>query len=1311
MGKRDFWGLLSRFFFRLGFPIKALFFLVILGFLFYATTIPLWGEESLPLGQKAFRNSLPKNLLEWLEGRENRPLRVGVLRSWAPFTMEAGGEVRGFAWTYLESLASLMGLSLEPVPEDSWKELVRSIREREVDLIPGIWKIPEREKVLFFTNSYFESLILLACSRDLAPATLSDLPIPLAVVPEYGTTKVLETLYSTDALLYVSSPLEALKAISRGEASGYLDQREVLEYLVRHFFFPELALRYLEDFPAASLGKLHMAIREDWPELGAILNRAMQAIPEEDRDSLLPRELSFSLEVRSPPSLTTEETRWIQEHGAIGVFPIKSHLPPFWEISPQGIPRGYAVQMLQEMQRSMKIPMIAAPGDSSDGPEALRKGMADLLPLIQPLHAQSEGLLYSAPYLSIPHVMVVRDPRREIRSLSDTKDMVVAVDASPYFRNLFSRGHPFSEKREYPSAREALLGVSRGEAELYIGNFATVSSIIKEEGIRNLRIFSDETLPPLFLSFGVPPGEDILEEMLNKYIGKIEESQKYAALQGDYDYSTVQEFRLFPYEREWLKSVEPLRIGIDPDWPPLEFLGESGTHEGIISDYLALLRKDLQIDMEYVGTLSWKDTMERAQRGEVDLVPGLNDLPERREFLAFTDPYLSMPLVIAARTDGDYIGGLRSLRGKTAGLVAGYAVNAILLREYPEIRFEIFPDIQAALKALHRREIHGVIQSNLVLSYYIKFLGLGSLQIAAPTPYADLLSMGVRRDLAPLVPILNRLLASITVNEKELILDKWITRPIPGYVNWQRVWSIFFGVFGVGFLFVIFMLFWNRRLAAEVMERQRVEIKLEEQKIRAESANRAKSVFLANMSHEIRTPLNAILGYAQLMKRDPALSGHQREFVETIKKSGDHLLQLITDILEMSKIEAGRVDLEEKPFDLHGMISQMEGIFLPEVERREILLEVRRSSEIPSYLLGDEKKVRQVLLNILGNAVKFSSRGKILFEVESESPGVRQRQIFFKIWDSGPGVPEGELEKIFEPFEQTREGIDKGGTGLGLPISRHYARLMGGDLALTNVPGGGALCVFTFRGDEVPGLEEDTSYELPHLPVLQLLSSETPPLLLVVDDRKSNRDLLRHLLENVGFQVEEAADGIEAMQYLEHELPGGILLDRRMPHMDGLEVLRRVKEHPEMAHIPVIMVSASVLEEDCHEVLRMGADAFIRKPFREEELFETLGRLLNLRYAYGNAAEEEMPLPSEQKELSPREEKEPLGKLSPQVAEGFSKALESGEVSRLEDLIEREIAPGNPKMADTLIKLLRRYEYEEMRRLVEEAISRGKAPK
>jgi len=1295
MRERGLRGFFFESFRAVRFRKAPLFFGVILACFFCVPGTSVSGEESLPLGQKAFRNGLPANLLEWLEARESMPLRVGVLRNWPPFTMETNREIRGFAWAYLENLAATMGMSLTPVPRDSWEDLLGLLREREVDLLPGIWRIPERENLILFTKPYFESSVLLACSRDLFPSSLSELSGPLAVIPGYGTTKVLETLYSQDSLLYVSSPLEALRALSRGDASGYVDQREVLEYLLRYSFFPELAIRHMENSPLDFLGKLHMGIREDWPELAAICSRAMQGVPEETYDNLLRQWLTFPLEMRSPPSLSPEQSRWLEEHSPLKVFVISHDLPPFWQVSAQGVSRGYVAQMLQEMQKSLEIAMVAAPENSPDGAEALRDGRVDLLPLIQPLSAQSEGLLYSSPYLSVPHVMVVRDPRKEVGSLSDTKDMVVAVDTSPYFRNLVSEGHPFSEKREYPSAKEALLGVSRGEADLYIGNLLTVSSIMKDHNITNLRIFNDETLSPLFLSFGVSQKNEVLEGILNSYIGKIDESQKQAALRGYYDYGITQEFRLFPHEREWLKSVEPLRIGIDPDWPPLEFWGDSGTHEGIVSDYLALIQKDLQVSLEYVGTRSWSDTMEQAEKGEVDLVPGLNDLPERRRFLAFTNPYIRMPLVIAARKDGDYIGSLRSLRGKTVGLVAGYAVNAVLREEYPDIRFEIFPDIRKALTALHRRQVHGVVQSNLVLSYYIKFLGLDSLQIVAPTPYMDLLSMGVRRELAPLVPILNRLLESITENEKELILDKWTTRPIPGYINWQRIWSVFFGVFGVGFAFVVFVLFWNRKLAGEVSERQKVELKLEEQRIRAESANRAKSVFLANMSHEIRTPLNAILGYAQLMKRDPSLSENQGEFVETIRKSGDHLLHLISDILEMSKIEAGRVDLEESPFDLHGMLSHMENLFRPEMERRDILLEISRNPEVPRYLLGDEKKVRQVLFNIFGNAVKFSSRGRILFEVESESPGARQRQILFKIWDSGPGVPEGELEKIFEPFEQTREGIERGGTGLGLPISRHYARLMGGDLVLSNVPGGGALCMFTFRAAEVHTLEKGYRHEPHHLPILRLLSSEDPPLLLVVDDRESNRDLLRYLLNDVGFRVGEAVDGVEAMKYLEHTRPRGILLDRRMPNMDGLEVLRRIRGNPETAQMPVVMVSASVTEEDCDEVLRLGADAFIRKPFIEEELLETLGRLLHLRYAYGETpSQEEEPSAPETSEGSSRT-------ISPEVGARFYSALESGEVSRLEELIGEDVAPENPKLAETLLKLLRRYEYEEMRRLVE----------
>gem|GEM_PF-5857217 len=1274
--------------------------LFLLAFLFWSALdisgISLAQEEFVPLRQESFRNRLPENLADWLREHENTPLRLGILDNWPPFMMQRGRTPEGFSLEYLRSLGELLGVSFVFIEARSWEELIPLLRNGEVDLLPGIWQASGGEEMLL-TKPYYESpLVLVHASEDRVSSEAEIPELPFAVMRGYGGEEILEEVYPQIPRLYVSSSLEGLEAVFRGEARGYLEGREMAEYLLGTSFLPNLVIRDLEDPRFEAFGKICMGVRRDWPELAAILDIAMEHVSEEEYENLLKNWLHLPLSGVVLPELTRDEREWLQKHAPFRTCSLCVDLPPFWSREKCGIPRGYAAQILRKIQGDLNISMIPLPQPVDEEEKALRKKSADILPLVQPLRAREAGFLYTSPYLSIPTVIVVRDPKKEIRSLSDTKDLVVAVDNAPHLQTLFTQGHPFSQKKEYSSAEEALVGVSRGEAECYIGNLATASFFIKKHDLTNLHIFPEPTLPPLFLSFGIRQDYHVLENIFNRCVEKIGETQKYALLEQYHDSGVNTSFHLFPHEREWLQSLGPLRIGIDPDWPPLEFLGEYGSHEGIVSDYLALIQKDLQISLDYVGTRSWRDTMEKAARGEVDMVPGLNDLPERRAFLAFTDPYLKMPLVIAAHKDAGYIGGLESLGGKTAGVVKGYAVNDILFEKYPDIRFVSFSSIGKALEALDRRQVHAVIQSNLVLSYYIRLLGMDSLQIVAATSFADLLSMGVRRDLAPLVPILNRLLGSITENEKELILDKWITRPLPGYVNWQKIWSIVFTVSGVGFFFVVFMLFWNRKLAREVAERQKVERKLEEQKMHAESANRAKSVFLANMSHEIRTPLNAILGYTQLMKRDPSLSGNHREFVDTIGKSGEHLLHLISDILEMSKIEAGRMDLEEGAFDLYGMLSHMEKLFAVELEHKGVFFEVRRSPEVPRYLFGDEKKVRQVLLNILGNAVKFTSRGRIFFEIESRKSGSRQREILFKVRDSGPGIPEEDLEKIFEPFEQTREGIDRGGTGLGLPISRHYARLMGGNLVLENAPSGGALCIFTFLANEMGALEEDALQSPSGSSVLKLLSPENPPLLLVVDDRKSNRNLLRHLLEDVGFRVGEASDGLEAVQYLESTLPQGILLDRRMPGMDGLELLGWLRGNERTASIPVVMVSASVMEEDRAEVLRQGADAFIRKPFKEEELLEILRTLLSVEYLYGKPPGEEEHLPVSE---IPGESRKAL---SPETATRFHNALESGETSLLEKLIEEEMTPLSPELGEIFKKLLKEYDYETMLGLLEE---------
>jgi PAS domain S-box-containing protein len=383
----------------------------------------------------------------------------------------------------------------------------------------------------------------------------------------------------------------------------------------------------------------------------------------------------------------------------------------------------------------------------------------------------------------------------------------------------------------------------------------------------------------------------------------------------------------------------------------------------------------------------------------------------------------------------------------------------------------------------------------------------------------------------------------------------------------------------------------------------------------AEAANQAKSTFLANMSHELRTPLNAILGFTQLMDRDLNLTTEQQENLAIINRSGEHLLALINDVLEMSKIEAGRVTLQEKSFDLYRLLDILEEMFRLRAEEKGLALSFGRSQNMPQYVCTDEGKVRQVLMNLLGNAVKFTETGSVASWV---TMGMDEQHLIFEVKDTGPGIAPGEIEAMFEPFLQTASGQRTSeGTGLGLSISRQFARLMGGDITVSSELGKGS--VFRF---EVPvRLAEAAKVDLAQSSrqVLGLAPGQATYRLLIVDDRETTRQLLVRLLEPLGFEVREATNGQEAFKTWERWEPHLIWMDMRMPVMDGYEATRRIKSTTKGQATVIVALTASAFEEDRETILAAGCDDVVRKPFRKQEIFDKLSDHLGVSFIYGEA--------------------------------------------------------------------------------------------
>jgi signal transduction histidine kinase/CheY-like chemotaxis protein len=382
----------------------------------------------------------------------------------------------------------------------------------------------------------------------------------------------------------------------------------------------------------------------------------------------------------------------------------------------------------------------------------------------------------------------------------------------------------------------------------------------------------------------------------------------------------------------------------------------------------------------------------------------------------------------------------------------------------------------------------------------------------------------------------------------------------------------------------------------------------------AESANRAKSMFLANMSHELRTPLNAILGYAQLLKRDPNLTRWQADASGTIQQSGEHLLMLITDILDLAKIEAGKFELQLGPVDIRGFLHGIANIIRIKAEEKGLGFTCDIASDVSPFVQVDQKHLRQVLLNLLSNSVKFTDRGSVELKVKVLSQSGEEARIHFEVHDSGTGIAEDQLEIIFRPFEQVGDEHHRaGGTGLGLSISRQLVRLMGGEVRVESRLGQGSCFTLDLPAPRV-------SSECTESPVSERVTgyAGSRRKILVVDDENANRSVMRDNLGGLGFEVSQAVNGMEAVQLAQAAPPDLVLMDIRMPVMDGLEAMRRMQQIVDLRVIPVIAVSAGVTEDDQARCMTAGAKAFLTKPVDNTLLLHEIRNLLDLTWIRGD---------------------------------------------------------------------------------------------
>jgi signal transduction histidine kinase/DNA-binding response OmpR family regulator len=653
-------------------------------------------------------------------------------------------------------------------------------------------------------------------------------------------------------------------------------------------------------------------------------------------------------------------------------------------------------------------------------------------------------------------------------------------------------------------------------------------------------------------------------------------------------------------EEAWIKSHNTVKIGIPPDFPPLRMHTKDGIR-GFMVDYLNLISERTGIRFQYIP-MKFAEGDSKLKSGEIDMFQTF-DIPRRLAYSIFTKPFTEFKIIIITRNDAPFMDGISALRGRKVAVIKGLGVYNEVINAYPGIERIEMNSMEALFKAVSESEAYATLSSPLFAGYLMQ--NYPNLKIAGVADHLPLPYMyAVRKDYPELASIINKTIESISREEHDAIFQKWCRVKLEYRPNWSETlkWA-----FAIGSFFIVILgisLLWNRRLAREIDQRRQVENALKAAKAQAEAANLAKSEFLANMSHELRTPMNAVIGFSDLLSY-MITDEKQKNYLNAIQSSGRSLLTLINDILDLSKIEAGKLLLQPEPVSLRAVFDEVRHIFSFKMSDKGLEFISDISDEIPEALLFDEARLRQILFNLIGNAVKFTEKGEIKINARCKIQHAKC-DLMITVEDTGIGISPEFLGRLFDAFEQ--EGHRYGGTGLGLAITKRLVEMMNGDIAVKSTQGVGTAFEITFRDVAVCEMPSVTDN-----PVMADYSSIVfeNALILIADDILSNRDLIKAFFDDTQIRIIGAQNGEEAIFLSEKYGPDIIIMDIRMPVMDGYEAARQIKNNEKLRSIPVIAISASVLTEDREKIMRSGLfDGFLAKPVKKSELFYELSRFI-----------------------------------------------------------------------------------------------------
>ncbi|MBU2954691.1 ATP-binding protein [Marinobacter sp. F3R08] len=791
-------------------------------------------------------------------------------------------------------------------------------------------------------------------------------------------------------------------------------------------------------------------------------------------------------QVSPAPVLGQQELAWLddQERFRIG---IRGDQVPLVFDTGNGVLAGTYIDYLAQLSEKLGIAMepVVLETGRDHGPVQNELSADAVLTTRMPGMPVVPGKRFTDPLMTLTYGLFVSAGDAAIRTLADLEGTRVAVvEGDP---NQYPMLDSVEEFTPVPvtNVSEAVGQILSGQADAFLAPVPVVSDYLQSAMVNGIGLSLLLDNSPVDVVLRLDTDRDLLFRVLNKAIAAISHNEHRAIrqlwLQADQPAMERSGLELSASDIDWLEHHQDLKVAFRADWPPFEYTQDDRS-TGLVPDLLTRLETELNVRFTRTVAESRLAAEEQLRSGEVDILPGLSRTPRTEEAFLFTRAYLTVPIALAIRDDGRFIGDLRELRSERVGVVNRHAAHDYLLINHPNLDLYPVDTVEEGLLALSNGDLDVMVTHIPAVSYTVARLGLSNLRITSITPYQYDLRLAVRKDSPELHRVLNKALGSLEASETESIYNRWIHLDIEQETDYTVVRRVVL----IAVLVVLIFLYWNRKLSREVDERIRSEnalrrsedelraAKLEAERLarEAEAASLAKSEFLANMSHEIRTPMNAVIGYSDLLSNS-VTDPQQRNYLDAIRAGSRSLLMLINDILDLSRIEAGKMRLDYSAVSVRRLLDDVRHIFDLRAREQGITLEVSVDSQMPGAMMLDETRLRQVLFNLVGNAIKFTHEGGVTVRAtatplrtqpateETESSERQCYELTVTVKDSGIGIPQDQVERVFDAFEQ-QEGQNTrryGGTGLGLAISRKLARMMGGELEVESEPGTGS--VFT----------------------------------------------------------------------------------------------------------------------------------------------------------------------------------------------------------------------------------------------------------